>query len=277
MSTYAKGRGRFYAKYGTKYNQPAWKRLQACQKPFWKQIGKVGESESANKSGLAEITLEDSLKVWCVQLLENAIEREATQITLQLYRSGMDGFDMVDNGKGIKKEDWEDLCKCQSYRERNNTYKTRSIGYKGEGLETLCFYTELEILTKEKEAEFGHSLKFDKNDRSLVTMDPVEDLEEGTIIKVRNVYYENEEYKNKYLETISKQFDDMIEAFTSYGCILNSIVVTVMNDRIPALRTVGASTFAENTLAMIHKTRGAIECDELIEVIVNNLPAGYKM
>ncbi|CDW74833.1 mismatch repair endonuclease pms2-like [Stylonychia lemnae] len=71
------------------------------------------------------------LRIWIGQLLENSLERSANNIEIRLYDGGKNGFDVIDDGVGIEEEDFtDDYVKCMPYRQRNEIYKTRSIGYK---------------------------------------------------------------------------------------------------------------------------------------------------
>ena len=42
--------------------------------------------------------------------MENAIDAEATNIQIFIYNGGMESIEIVDNGKGIKREDFDLLC-----------------------------------------------------------------------------------------------------------------------------------------------------------------------
>ena len=42
---------------------------------------------------------------------------------------GSDGFDVIDNGEGISESDFLTLAKTLPNREKNDMYKTRSLGY----------------------------------------------------------------------------------------------------------------------------------------------------
>lgn len=56
--------------------------------------------------------LDSQLRVWIVQLLENAIyERRAQSVEVRFIRNGAEGFDVIDDGEGIKEEDMANLCK----------------------------------------------------------------------------------------------------------------------------------------------------------------------
>ena len=57
----------------------------------------------------------------------------------------------MDDGEGIpeKELDSKDFAKCMENRERNEIYKQRSIGYKGEAVDSLTRASEVTIISKE--------------------------------------------------------------------------------------------------------------------------------
>ena len=69
---------------------------------------------------------------------------------MRLYEKGIQGFDIIDDGIGISESEFldKDFAKAMAKRERNEIYKTRSIGYKGEALDSLTRASELTIITK---------------------------------------------------------------------------------------------------------------------------------
>jgi hypothetical protein len=50
------------------------------------------------------------------------------------------GFDVVDDGDGIPEREFEDknYARSMENRQRNEIYKTRSIGYKGEAMDSMA-------------------------------------------------------------------------------------------------------------------------------------------
>lgn len=58
----------------------------------------------------------------------------ATFIEIKFKNFGAYGFTIVDDGVGYTSNDLSVLCKCLPNRERNEIYKERSIGYRGEAL-----------------------------------------------------------------------------------------------------------------------------------------------
>ena len=72
-------------------------------------------------------------------------------VEVKFYNSGMLGFEVTDNGKGVKEEDFEIIAKrgtTSKIREFDDIYQVKSLGFRGEALSSLCNIATLTILTK---------------------------------------------------------------------------------------------------------------------------------
>jgi DNA mismatch repair ATPase MutL len=73
--------------------------------------------------------LDNQLRIWVSQFVENSFESKATSVEVRFLKMGSDGFDVIDNGEGIPESDFLTLAKTLPNREKNDMYKTRSLGY----------------------------------------------------------------------------------------------------------------------------------------------------
>ena len=83
--------------------------------------------------------------------MENSIDAQSTNVEVKFYNSGLNGFEVTDNGKGVKEEDFEIIAKrgtTSKIREFDDIYQVRSLGFRGEALSSLCNIATLTILTK---------------------------------------------------------------------------------------------------------------------------------
>lgn len=78
--------------------------------------------------------------------------------------SGLHGFEVSDNGKGISEDDFEIIAKrgtTSKIREFDDIFAVKSLGFRGEALSSLCNIANVSIITKRASDETGWSLKFD--------------------------------------------------------------------------------------------------------------------
>jgi DNA mismatch repair ATPase MutL len=102
-----------------------------------------------------------------------------------LYGQGIQGFDVIDDGEAIPKEDLEDMARCMNDESRtpNPIYRFKSLGYRGEGIETMAFYTDLVVVTKAKDAEFGMKVTWQPHNREIIEInEKVKIPQSGTFV-----------------------------------------------------------------------------------------------
>ena len=120
-----------------------------------------------------------------------------TCIEVRFYGKGADGFDLVDNGSGYTQNDLSVICKCLSKRERNEIYKHRSLGYRGEALNSLCKSSRLVITTKHIDEPTGLRVTFTSTG-DIKTLEPVDMASPGTLVEVRDIFLNKEAYAKKF-------------------------------------------------------------------------------
>ena len=104
------------------------------------------------------------LKSAVKELVENSLDAGATVIETKFFSSGLLGFEVTDNGKGIKETDFEIIAMrgtTSKIREFNDIYAVKSLGFRGEALSSLCNIANVTILTKRASDETGWCLRFD--------------------------------------------------------------------------------------------------------------------
>lgn len=94
---------------------------------------------------------------------------------------------MIDDGEGIKEEDFESLPECLDERARNDLYKTKSIGYKGEAAFCLIKSSDVTIMSKHKDSEKAFLVKYDR-EGVIQKKEQIQMEINGTIIEVRNIF-----------------------------------------------------------------------------------------
>jgi len=126
---------------------------------------KVLAEEVTNKIAAGEII--DRPVSIVKELVENAIDAEATKITVLVDRGGKNKIQVIDNGIGMSEED------ALLALERHATSKIRnvediitisSLGFRGEAIPSIASVSKFEMITKDEdsaaatkiEAEFGN-------------------------------------------------------------------------------------------------------------------------
>ena len=152
-------------------------------------------------SDLKSINLVNLLRVWMSQLIDNALTGKPTYIEVRFYGKGSSGFDLVDNGSGYTQAELSVICRCMPKRERNELYKNKSIGYRGEALNSLCKSSRVVITTKHLDEPTGLRVVY-SNSGEIKSLEPVEMASPGTLVEVRDIFNNNTAYGNKFRQNI---------------------------------------------------------------------------
>ena len=101
------------------------------------------------------------------ELMDNSLDSGANIVQIELTDSGLQAIEVVDNGTGIREQDFDQLClkyttsKLSSFDDLRNV---TSLGFRGEALSSLCsLCATVRIVTKFTDAEVGHVLEFDEH------------------------------------------------------------------------------------------------------------------
>ena len=95
------------------------------------------------------------------ELLENAIDAEATAVTVEIAHGGVSLIRVADNGTGIAEEDLPLAIRrhaTSKIREADDLDSIVTLGFRGEALAATAAVSTLTIITKTKEDEVGRLL-----------------------------------------------------------------------------------------------------------------------
>lgn len=138
------------------------------------------------------------------ELLENAIDAGATQITLSIVRGGIQQLQIVDNGSGIETEYIENAfirhatSKIATAEDLGNIH---TLGFRGEALASIASVARVEVLTRTEEDEFACVYRIEGGEPQ--GMEPGA-RPVGTTITVRELFY-NTPARMKFLKKDSSE------------------------------------------------------------------------
>ena len=95
------------------------------------------------------------------ELVENAIDAEATQIEVSVVEGGKAYLSVTDNGKGMNKEDLALSVErhATSKLPQDNLFDIHSFGFRGEALASIASVAKLKIISKERGASEAFSIE----------------------------------------------------------------------------------------------------------------------
>ena len=170
--------------------------------------------------------LDNQLRIWVTQFIENAFESKAKDVEVRFIKMGSDGFDVIDDGEGIPESDFATLAKTLPNREKNDMYKTRSLGYQGEALYSLCKSSEVVIYTRHASSPHGFRLFYDR-DGELTSKLKSERKDTGTTIEVRKLHTINTRSSYTYKKFIKDHHENAARMMTEYSLCKNDCALSM--------------------------------------------------
>ena len=147
------------------------------------------------------------------ELVENAIDAHATQITVEIRGGGIEYLRVTDNGDGIGEDDIVNAFlphATSKIRGISDLDSILSFGFRGEALSSIAAVSDVELITKTKEDFFAHRIQIHGGE-----MGEVEEVAgvDGSSFIIRNLFF-NVPARKKFLyseSTESNRVEDMVE------------------------------------------------------------------
>ena len=147
---------------------------------------KILSNSTINKISAGEVIERPSSVV--KELVENAIDADATKISITLECSGKNLIVIKDNGFGMTKDDLElaVLRHATSKLDEDDLLNINSFGFRGEALPSIGAISKFKITSKKRENSSSYSLSIigGKIEPTILA-----NINEGTIIEVRDLFF----------------------------------------------------------------------------------------
>lgn len=161
------------------------------------------------------------------ELIENAIDANASQIDIEIEDSGLKKIIIKDNGNGISKED---LLKAplrhatSKIKNFDDLYHISTMGFRGEALASIFSISNAKIVSKLNSS--NESFEISSSDISQVKISGSGD---GTTISVENLFY-NTPARKKYLKSENLELKAIIDVITRFLIYHNEIKFTLKHN-----------------------------------------------
>jgi len=155
----------------------------------------------------------------CVkELVENAIDAQASQITIDIEDGGKRLISVSDNGTGIHPDDLSlvvkrySTSKIKSLEDLDSIY---SLGFRGEALASIGIISELEILSKSSRSDTGRYIKVFNGE---IKEEKARQRQRGTSVIVKFLF-NNYPARRKFLHSSNAEFRKILgEVFPKCIC-----------------------------------------------------------
>ncbi len=147
------------------------------------------------------------------ELLENAIDAGATEVTVIVKEAGKSLVQVIDNGSGMSETDARlsfERHATSKIRQAEDLFSIRTMGFRGEALASIAAVAQVEMASRQQGAELGTLLKVEASE--VKAQEPTS-CAPGTSIAVKNLFY-NIPARRNFLKSNGVEMRHITDEFT---------------------------------------------------------------
>ena len=195
------------------------------------------------------------------ELVENSIDANATNISIEIKDGGISLIRITDNGDGIEESDIKIAFERHSTSKIKDTVDLASIsslGFRGEALSSIAAVCQVELITKTKDSMTGFRYRIEGDEEKAFEEVGAPD---GTTFVVRNIFF-NTPARRKFLKTASTESGYISEIIEKIALSHPEISFTFINNGKTRIYTPGNGDLKDTIYAIYGKEI----TDNLVEV-----------
>jgi len=163
------------------------------------------------------------------ELVENAIDAEASRIEIELEDGGKRLIRISDNGTGMAADDLQLAVQSHAtskLKDSNDLFFITTLGFRGEALPSVGAVSELRISSRLRGSDSGSQIEVTGG-----KIGPVKaaGVPEGTIVEVRNLFF-NIPARRKFLKTTSTELSHAVDIVTKVALAYPSVSLKLLHN-----------------------------------------------
>ncbi len=167
------------------------------------------------------------------EMMENAIDAGATEVTVNFVNGGRDLVQIIDNGRGMSPVDARMAFECHATSKitsLDDIYALHTFGFRGEALSSISAVSQVELITRQADCEVGTQTII--NGGEFVSQTPVA-AEVGSQFLVRNLFY-NTPARRKFINSKESSLSsDIKREFRRVALCHPEVACTLLNNEAP--------------------------------------------
>ncbi|KAF8818219.1 DNA mismatch repair endonuclease MutL [Rickettsia endosymbiont of Cardiosporidium cionae] len=186
------------------------------------------------------------------ELVENAIDAEATKINIALHRAGKNLIIVSDNGCGMDREDLLLSVKrhATSKLDESNLLNILSFGFRGEALPSIAAVSKLNIITKTSSQDLGYKLSIIAG---VIDTQEVVATNTGTRVEVRDLFF-SIPVRLKFLRTDRTELNLILQVIKKLALSYPMITFDVMHENKNILKLLSNDIVKDSPPDIIDKS-----------------------
>ena len=201
-------------------------------------MGKIKELQTslANKIAAGEVVERPGSVV--KELLENAIDAQATEINIEVEESGVASIRVVDNGTGISEDDLDLVFHrhaTSKLDDDDDLFHIRTLGFRGEALASISSVAKVSLKTCTDNEE-GHEIYAENG--AILNKKPAK-AKRGTDIRVESLFY-NTPARLKYIKSLYTELGKITDIINRMAMSHPDIRISLVADGKSIIHTNGS-------------------------------------
>ena len=163
------------------------------------------------------------------ELVENAIDAEATHVQIILKDAGRTLIQIIDDGVGMSETDARlafERHSTSKIRTADDLFSLRTMGFRGEALASIAAISQVELRTRRRDAELGTRLVINASqcESQEPDMCPV-----GSNFMIKNIFF-NVPARRKFLKSNQVELSNIVKEFEKLALVNNDVEFTLMHN-----------------------------------------------
>lgn len=162
----------------------------------------VLDEHTSNKIAAGEVVERPSSVV--KELVENSIDANSKNITIEIEEGGISLIRVIDDGTGIHNDDIEKAFlphATSKIKSVEDIYSINTLGFRGEALPSIASVSKLTFRSKPANCDFGKELILEAGEK--IALNDI-GMNNGSVMEVKDLFY-NVPARRKFLKTTSRE------------------------------------------------------------------------
>lgn len=172
------------------------------------------------------------------ELVENSIDADATNISIEIKNGGISYIRITDNGKGFMPDDMEiafERHATSKIRQAEDLETVKSMGFRGEALASIAAISRVELTSKTEEDSVGYKIIVEGG--KIISKEEV-GCPKGTTITVENLFF-NTPVRYKFLKKDFTEAGYIEDAVTRIALVNPNIGIKLISSGKTVIQTNG--------------------------------------
>ena len=189
------------------------------------------------------------------ELVENALDAEATSVTVEIRDGGRTYIRVTDNGFGIEEADVETAFRRHATSKISDVRDLDCIGtlgFRGEALASICAVSRTELITKTADSKSGRRVVVEASE---VLENTAVGCPEGTTVTVRDLFF-NVPARYKFLASDASESRKIIDFVSRIALSYPDVRFSMINGKNRVFTTSGKGNILANIISIYGKDIG---------------------